>query len=587
MKQKLQIFLFFFVVSTIAVLVVLQFSDSKKDVSIESLKKEMESSAILSARSVALTNDSGFIDLIVSEQKKRGVEIVIAEKLLFPPEGSLFVAGYSVVRASSPEIVKSLSHLKESDLLSGSIDIRNYVGVLKVINTPKRILVVQLVKQSSYDQKDSERSSLVGVSIVAIYLMGLLGFVLTSLPKVSIQRQKNAVNQSGLTPRERLLEDIKNSSSVALLLLDIEGFNKINEFYTHRVGDFFLDEFYKILGFHITENGTIYRLGGDEFAILLKNSSLDQAQKLAQNLAESIPNESVFYEEFEISVELFIGVAFSGNNLLEKADTALRVAKKERKSRVVTFSPALDPKDRLKRDLEWAKKVYEAIDKERVSTHFQQIVDSKSGDVFAHEALVRLVDDSGNEVLPFQFLKSAKLSKQYSKLSRAVLRKTVADFSLRKEVLSINITIDDILDRETLNFAKELIRKYDLGHRVIFEILLEDTIYDIDSIKQFIDQLKVVGCSFAIDNFGANKISLDLAATLGVDFIKIDSSIIEKIDKDENSLLLARGIVEFAKAQNIKTVAKFVSSESLKAKAIEIGVDYLQGYNIAKPTDKI
>lgn len=547
------------------------------------LKKELDSNAILSAKSIALMQDNSFVSQIVDELEKQNLQVLIAEKLLFPPANSQLVLGYTVLASSAKELLA----LNESEIAKGEFTQESTISSIKIVNTPRRILVALSAKPDQFKKRavyDSLPLSTAIFLIYAIATVGFIGVLATSfLASPTSKKQKQLIS----TTRDLLVRDIENSVLPALLIIDVDNFSQINEFYSHKVGDFFLDEFYKILGFYLPKNGKLYKLGGDEFAILLNDSSRNEAESLAKELVGSIPKEAVFYEEFEIGCEIFVGVAFSSTNLLEKADIALKAIKKQQLKKSLMFTRELDPKERHKETLSWAKKIHQAISKEQVVSHFQPIIDAKTSEIISYEALVRIIDDTGKEILPFKFLKSAKLSKQYTKLSRALLKRTIADFSLRKDNLSVNITIDDIKDADTINFTSELIRRYNLEGRIIFEIALSQDPSETELIAGFIKQFRELGCEFAIDNFGASFVNLKNILALKPNYIKLDATIIENIDNDLEAFALAKAIVVFATALGIKTVAKFVSTESLKEKALELGVDYLQGFGIAKPASKI
>lgn len=562
--------------------------------------REVETVVARAADLLAVQKDATAFELLTAELRGRGIHLLVAEKLLYPPENSIRLHSYTVMGAVySQELLSALRKLSEEMLIRSEASDVNFLFSSRLVNAPRRSLVVAAVANETLQTLQAQRKApyyLGGqlLSVLAVFVLALAAWLSgsKSAGKTPVRKNHNEEHRdalTGLPARPAYFAAIERVKNPALLLLNIDRFREINDFYGHQVGDFFLQEFAKILHFYLPEtpNATLYRLGGDEFGILLEDAAAEAETALAEQIVESMPKEAVFYEDFEISCHISVGVARESRGLLEKADIALRTAKKDKHKKLVVYTPDMDMERRFKANLTWAKKVHDAILAERIVPHFQPIVDAKTRRVVKYEALARLMDDAGKEVLPFMFLKTARLSKQYAKLSRMMLRRCFADFSLRKDDLSVNISIDDITNEETVIFIKEQIRRYNLQGRVTFEILESEEIEDFELTAEFIRQMKEFGCKFAIDDFGSGYSNFINIARLDVDFLKIDSSLISKIDVDEKSYLIVKSIVQFAKLIGLETVAEYVYNEAVMEKSIELGVDYLQGFQIAKPARTI
>ncbi len=531
--------------------------------------------------------------------KRQGVSLVVAEKLLYPPEGSVQLGEYTLLYAPNHRFLEWLQG-RDSDALSSVVTQEaGFWAVSRFINEPRRTLVAIAVEEESLEKEIAPLEALYWRAFWVLSALVLLAFVVAT---ILLLRQRESIHPAyraakkahidaltGLPGRSAFLACCGDYRNPALLLLNIDRFREINDFYGHQVGDFFIGELAKILRFYLPESprAALFRLGIDEFGVLLEDPSPGAAWALAEQIVEAIPKESVFYEDFEISCSMSIGIAEGGRLLLERSDMALRHARHNTHHKLAAYSAEMDEERRYKSNLTWAKKIHDAIVDERVVPHFQPIVDTVTGEVVKHEALVRLVDDSGREVLPFMFLRTAKLSKQYAKLSRMMIKRCFAEFSLREDDLAINLSIDDITNAETVAFIQEQLRRYNLAGRVTFEILESEEIEDYEHTHAFITQMRTLGCRFAIDDFGSGYSNFINIARLDVDYLKIDASLIRTIDTDEKSYLIVKSIVQFSKLLGLKTIAEHVHNEAVIAKARELGIDYLQGFAIAKPDRKV
>ncbi|MGE4294749.1 MAG: EAL domain-containing protein [Campylobacterales bacterium] len=580
------------VAGVLIILLAKQASDAA-DAAYGAKAQEVQTALVHAAKALSAQKEFPAHELLSADLKSRGIELLVAEKLLFPAENSVRLHGFTVAGAYSKPLLAALLSVDEEALLQAQIELGGFYFASKLINAPRRSLIVAAVTQASLQAAQSNARAPYRTAQALLALLTLAALLPLAWLSRSAQAGRPVVHKgsdqndplTGLPARNAYFAAIARAKNPALLLLNVDRFREINDFYGHQVGDFFLQEIAKILHFYLPEKpkAVLYRLGGDEFGVLLEDPAEGAETALAEQIAESMPKEAVFYEDFEISCSLSIGVAKEARGLLEKADIALRTAKKDKHKKVVRYTPDMDMERRFKTNLTWARKIHDAIVSERIVPHFQPIVRADTKTPVKYEALVRLIDDTGKEVLPFMFLKTAKLSKQYAKLSRMMLRRCFADFSLRKDDLSVNLSIDDITNEETVTFIKEQIRRYNLQGRITFEILESEEIEDFEHTRAFIQQMREFGCKFAIDDFGSGYSNFINIARLNVDFLKIDASLISTIDTDEKSYLIVKSIVQFAKLLGLETVAEYVYNEAVMQKAVELGVDYLQGFQIAKP----
>jgi EAL domain-containing protein (putative c-di-GMP-specific phosphodiesterase class I) len=190
-------------------------------------------------------------------------------------------------------------------------------------------------------------------------------------------------------------------------------------------------------------------------------------------------------------------------------------------------------------------------------------------------------------MMPGDFLHIAKKSKLYPKLTREIFTKVTDNLSSKKFEFSINISVDDILDKNTNKFILNCLEKNDIGSWLVFEILESEGIENYKEVTKFLRDVKSLGAKIAIDDFGSGYSNFEYLLKLDIDFLKIDGSLIKNIDVNEDMQIITSTIVEFAKKLKIKTIAEFVHNQKIYDIVKSMGFDYAQGYYIDKPSQDI
>jgi EAL domain-containing protein (putative c-di-GMP-specific phosphodiesterase class I) len=198
--------------------------------------------------------------------------------------------------------------------------------------------------------------------------------------------------------------------------------------------------------------------------------------------------------------------------------------------------------------------------------------------------LVRLEDDD-KLISPYFFLDISKKTKHYTNITKTMIKKTFEMFKDRDVEFSINLTIQDILNEQIKIYLFEMIESYNMGNRVIFEIVESESIQNFQDVINFINEVRYFGCKIAIDDFGTGYSNFEYLLKIKADYIKIDGSMIKNIDTDTDAQIVVSTIVDFAKKMGVKTIAEFVENEAIYNKIVELGVDYSQGYYFSTPKD--
>ena len=390
---------------------------------------------------------------------------------------------------------------------------------------------------------------------------------------------------TNLKNRNALHHDITHEDKFSCILIDIDNFSHINNLYGEEFGNTVLIKFADFLNtiYKKKSSDRLYRFSGDEFAIISTEIDTEQLLKRAQELQKKCNTTPIFIDDQEISLNITIGISTEENtHLVSTASMAIFAAREEFKS-LMLYTKQLSLNDEYENNLKWIKEIKSAIEEDRITTYFQPIVDHNAPSHKKYEVLIRLIDREGNSVSPYHFLEIAKQSKLYKQLTKIVIKKSFEAFKDNDYDFSVNITIDDILDPSITSYIIEMLEKYDISERVIFEIVESESIKNFDDVEKFITMIKKYGCRISIDDFGTGYSNFEHLMRLQADFIKIDGSIIKEITSDKRSALITSVIVAFAKEMNIQTIGEFVESKEIHEKLIELGVNKSQGYYFDKP----
>ena len=397
---------------------------------------------------------------------------------------------------------------------------------------------------------------------------------------------------TGLPNRVKLLEDLDSISPFGLLLMDIKGFSTINDFYGTKVGDRVLIAITKFLENLTKEGNKFYKIAADQFIYLeteenIKNHRFtEEKAKDMMQIIENTPINVPLEDNDAIDINIYLSVVLisdvKSNNLLELADMTLHYAKDTRQA-FVQYSPDLKLAEKFEKDLAGVNMVKKALEEDRLVAYFQPIIKSYGN---SYECLVRIKD--GDRVIsPFFFLDAVSKTKYYSQLTQRMIEKSFQYFSDKKETFSINLSFDDIENKEMVVFITAKMMEYDIANRLILEILESENIVNFHLIRDFIYNMQLLVVQIAIDDFGSGYSNFTYLLELKPDYIKIDGSLIKDICKVEESYILVRTITNLAHELGIKVVAEYIENEEIYNKAKRLYIDGYQGYHLGAPNDTL
>lgn len=395
---------------------------------------------------------------------------------------------------------------------------------------------------------------------------------------------------TSLPNRMKLLKDISICVDAKLILINIDGFKEINTIFGEAIGNETLQKMaQKIKDTLKTRHKQLYKLAGDEFAILVgEEMSVKDFKADVSRLVEYLNDIKLSCGEHEISVKLSMGIVISEFNLSSKslismADIALKEAKHKMQPYMYYKDIASENED-LEKNYKMVQLIKDAIEEGKVYCCYQGMLNVKTGRIDKYETLMRLGDADDKMISPESFISIAKRARYYPKLTQQVFEEAVYTFMNRTESVSVNLSIDDLMDDSTYDFILDIVENCGFAERIIFEFLESEEIEFSERVLDFTTKVKKLGARIAIDDFGSGYSNYAYLIKLGVDIIKIDASLVKDIDKNENNRLITKSIIDIAHTLGMDTVAEHVHTKEIQDILVGMGTDYLQGYYLHKPS---
>jgi diguanylate cyclase (GGDEF)-like protein/PAS domain S-box-containing protein len=384
----------------------------------------------------------------------------------------------------------------------------------------------------------------------------------------------------------------------AMLYLDLDQFKLVNDTSGHAAGDELMRQISMLLQERLREGDTLARLGGDEFGVLLENCPAEPAIRIADQLRQTVTDFHFVWHARSFAIGVSIGLvniadgAMTLADVLSAGDAACYMAKEKGRNRVQVYHPKDSELVVRHGEMEWVARIHGALDTNRFCLYAQEIVavndPGRPAQLF--ELLVRMVDEHGQLVPPMAFIPAAERYSLMPAVDRWVIRTAFAIIAgVRSRAATpstymINLSGASVGADRFLDFIREELTRAGLaGDSICFEITETAAIANLGKAAHFIAELKAMGCRFSLDDFGAGMSSFGYLKHLPVDFLKIDGSFVTDMLSDAIDSAMVEAINRIGHVMGKRTIAEFVESDLILASLRRIGVDYAQGYGIAKP----
>ena len=496
-------------------------------------------------------------------------------------------------RPTTPKERLLLAHIKTL-----STTYPKYHNTFLAITSDDTIELLKKIRQefASITQKEAKLFDRFFFALVAGYFLAALAIIYfiyrldrenKNLFRLKEKLEESAVQDdlTKLCNRRAFKNDVRKVKNPFFLLVNINGFKHYNDFYGNKTGDHLLRTVAKALKTLIPAhyNAKFYRLGGDDFGILIDEEFPIDHTQIAQNIITYFQQHPIIFKSVEMYISVSIGCTRK-RPLLETADMALKYVKQHNNIDYFLYDESLNFIKQIKRNIQLSKKLKKAIDQNHILPFYQPIVDTKSGKIIKYEALARLKNEDGEYESIFPYLAIAKELKLYKHITTQIAQKSFHIAYKYKKPISINISMQDIEDREMIHFFAEMFKKYpNIASLITFEVVESETLSEYKTVQEFISIVRAQGCQVALDDFGSGYSNFTHIFQFDFDYIKIDGTLIKHLPSDPKARLIVSAIVAIAKKQGIKTVAEYVADQEIFGYVQNLGIDYAQGYYFGMP----
>jgi diguanylate cyclase (GGDEF)-like protein len=390
----------------------------------------------------------------------------------------------------------------------------------------------------------------------------------------------------------------------AVAYLDLDQFKVVNDSCGHAAGDELLRQLAARLHERLRKRDTIARLGGDEFGLLLEDCPPEQAMRIATSLVQTVADYrfnwqgKVFSLGVSIGLVVIDGTAGSAASVMSAADAACYQAKERGRNRVHAWHPDDAELSRRQGEAQWVERLRGAIENNRLQIDAQPIVPLAASTPGVTprrrlELLMRVVDEQGGIVPPGAFIPAAERFRLMPQFDRWMVRRalqwlaaeqTAAGSASALPICSINLSGTSMADDTLLAYIREQFHSSGVPATcVCFEIAESVAVANLPQVTHMISELRAMGCSFALDDFGSGMSSFAYLKHLRVDFLKIDGSFVRDMVDDPIDCAMVEAINRIGQVMGIRTIAEHAEDERIVQRLREMGVDYAQGTGIVAP----
>lgn len=414
---------------------------------------------------------------------------------------------------------------------------------------------------------------------------------LTSLPNRS-----SFVKQA----QESVERTRRNNKILGVLLLGLNNFKLINDSFGHYTGDYVLRVVAKRLRSVVRESDSLFRLGGDEFAVILEDMDRPEgATQFAGRIIElmtkpiSVNMQSIIVTS-SIGISVYPRDADDAELLAKNADAAMYMSKESGRNRYKFYSPEMN--QRALEQLALESDLQQALHKKEFNLYYQPRLSGKDYSIVANEALVRWQHPEMGFIPTEEFIPILEQMGAIEKIGEWALfhaclhNKAWQDEGLLPMRVSVNISYIQFRSGHIVRTVREVLKKTGLAAEYLELELTESILMDnTETVIETLKQLKDVGVSISIDDFGAGFSSLNYLRRLPIDFIKIDRSFIQEIQTNKKDAAIVSAIFNLARGLGIGVVAEGIEMQQQEDILLQYQCDELQGflYSPALPLDGI
>jgi diguanylate cyclase (GGDEF)-like protein/PAS domain S-box-containing protein len=394
----------------------------------------------------------------------------------------------------------------------------------------------------------------------------------------------------------------QGSKPLSLAYIDLDRFKLINDLFGHAAGDEVLKQVCERMELMLASGQRIGRVGGDEFVIVMPDTAIPLASLICRGIVDRIGGtpyrvgDKAFHVRGSVGlIEVSPGMAMK--DAVSTADRACREAKDGHSDGLVVYKRGSTAFQEREAELNLVAQLSGPNATEGMFLEMQPIMSlSAPHESLNFEVLLRMRDAEGRVAPAGPLIAAAEKSGRAGVIDRWVLSTTLAWIEDNVASLSntrfvcMNLSGASLNDERFVADSLEILARYThIASRLCMEITESVALHDLDNTRRFIDQVRAFGVKVALDDFGAGYTSFSYLKELPADVLKIDGNFIVNINAHPANVAIVEAIVNLAANLGMKTIAEWAEDAATIRTLAEIGVDYVQGYAIARsqPPEKL
>jgi diguanylate cyclase (GGDEF)-like protein/PAS domain S-box-containing protein len=411
---------------------------------------------------------------------------------------------------------------------------------------------------------------------------------------------------TGMFNRRRFEEELtrelasaeRYEGRLAVLAIDLDDFKYINDSLGHSIGDELIVQVGEVLRARLRRSDVLARLGGDEFAVILPRIDEQTALDVAESLLEAVGEVDLGglgargggRVSASVGIAMFDpGSKLTAEELLVEADIAMYDAKEAGRARAVIYDATEDRQERMLSRMTWADRIREALVNHSFVLYSQPVMSLRDDPVARCELLLRMQGEEGDVIPPGSFLYIAERFDLIQEIDRWVVSRAIEILAEqqaagREVVLCVNLSAKSVTDPRLPDHVADELKANDAdGRGLCFEVTETAAVVNIDRARQFARRVAELGCEFALDDFGAGFASFYYLKHLNFDLLKIDGEFVTDLANSLTNQLVVKAVVDIARGLGKRTIAEFVEDAETLDLLRGMGVDFAQGFYVAKP----